>query len=353
MVGAPEAKNNDDLGALDRAPIWYLGPFDSMQAQFSMRFSHLMGMALLALIAVLLIEQVRPLPYRRFVLQPLDRLAWRFEAVFNAGEHQHGIAAWIVGVGGLVLVVGGVHAALAALSPLLSWLWSVGVLYLTLGFRQFSHHFTDIQFALRMDDLRGARRELDAWRAGTGSEGLSAADIARIAIEEALVASHRHVFAVLLCFILLPGPCGAVLYRAAACFADSWGRREQETESFGVFSRQAFAVIDWLPARATAAVFAIVGNFEDAVYCWRNQVGRWANSPWGAGAGVVLASGAGALGVRLGVCAGAEGDEAAELGVGEPADVDFMQGAVGLVWRALLLWLSLMLLMTFAGLVGG
>ena len=352
MVGAPRAKNNGDFGALGRPPIWYLGLFDSMQAQLSLRSRHLMGMALFALIAVLLIEQIRPLPYQGLVLEPLHRLSARLESIFNAGEHHHGIVAWIVGVGGLVLVVGGVHAALGALSPVIAWLWSVGVLYLTLGFRQFSHHFTDIQFALRMDDLPRARKELSEWCA-LPAEGLSASEIARLAIEEALVASHRHVFGVLLCFILLPGPCGAILYRAAAYFADTWGRREQDEESFGVFSRQAFSVIDWLPARATAGVFAIVGNFEDAVYCWRNQVGRWANNPWGRGAGVVLASGAGALGVRLGIPAGADADEAAEIGVGEPADVDFMQGAVGLVWRALLLWLSLMLLMTFAGLVGG
>lgn len=313
-----------------------------------------MGMALFALIAVLLIEQIRPLPYRQLVLEPLGRLVDILEGVFDAGERRYGIVAWLVGVGGLVLVTGVVHAALGALSPLLAWLWNVAVLYLTLGFRQFSHHFTDIQFSLRMDNLPRARKELGAWCA-LPADDLSASEIARLSIEEALVASHRHVFAVLLCFILLPGPCGAVLYRAAAFFADTWGRRaEAEAGSFGVFARQAFAVIDWLPARATAAIFAIVGNFEDAVYCWRNQAGWWAGNAWGGDAGIVLASGAGALGVRLGVPASGDGAvDAAEIGVGETADVDFMQGAVGLVWRALLLWLSLMLLMAFAGLVGG
>lgn len=99
-----------------------------MQAQLSLRSRHLMGMALFALIAVLLIEQIRPLPYQGLVLEPLRRLSARLESIFNAGEHHHGIVAWIVGVGGLVLVVGGVHAALGALSPVIAWLWSVGVL---------------------------------------------------------------------------------------------------------------------------------------------------------------------------------------------------------------------------------
>lgn len=42
-----------------------------MQAQLSLRSRHLMGMALFALIAVLLIEQIRPLPYQGLVLEPL------------------------------------------------------------------------------------------------------------------------------------------------------------------------------------------------------------------------------------------------------------------------------------------
>ena len=38
--------------------------------------------------------------------------------------------------------------------------------------------------------------------------------------------------------------------------------------------------------------------------------------------------------------------------IGEAADVDFMQGAVGLVWRALLLWMLLLLLMSGAVFLG-
>ena len=105
----------------------------------------------------------------------------------------------------------------------------------------------------------------------------------------------------------------------------------------------------------TAAGFAIVGNFEDAIYCWRTQAAKWPDTGYGAGIGIVLASGAGALGVRLGmpfVEAGEIADRA-ELGTGDDADVDFMQSAVGLVWRALVLWLLLLLLLGLASLVGG
>lgn len=311
-------------------------------------------MALFSLVAVLLIEQIRPLPYREMVREPLTRFAHFLEGLFNAGETSHGVVAWLIAVGALVLVAGGVNAALYAVNPLLAWLWTVAMLYLTMGFRQFSHYYTDIQLALRLDDLPRARHLLGEWR-GRPADGLSSSEIARLAIEEALSAAHRHVFGVLVCFVLLPGPCGAVLYRAAAFFADQWGRRTDDDEAnFGRFSRQAFAVIDWLPLRATAAGFAIVGNFEDAIYCWRTQADKWPDSDLGSAVGIVLASGAGALGVRLGMPVAEAGEIAdrAEMGVGDEADVDFMQSAVGLVWRALLLWLLLLLLLGVARLMG-
>ena len=69
-------------------------------------------MALFSLVAVLLIEQIRPLPYRLVVRQPLARLARFLEGLFNAGEQSHGLIAWLIGVGGLVLVTGGVYLAL-------------------------------------------------------------------------------------------------------------------------------------------------------------------------------------------------------------------------------------------------
>ena len=312
-------------------------------------------MVLFSLIAVLLLEQIRPLPYRSMVHEPLERLAAFLEGRFNAGERSNGPLAWCAAVGGLVLVAGGMYWALYALNPLLGWLWSVLILYLTMGFRQFSHYYTDIQFALRMDDLPHARKLLAEWR-GRSADGLSSSEIARLAIEEALASSHRHVFGVLASFVLLPGPCGPVLYRVAAFLADSWGRRaDVDAGGFGQFAQRAFFVIDWLPLRLTAAGFAVVGTFEDAIYCWRSQAAKWSDNPSGRGIGIVLASGAGALGVRLGMPVAENGEPAdrAEVGIGDEADVDFMQSAVALVWRALLLWLSLILLIGLAGLLGG
>jgi len=306
-------------------------------------------MALFSLIAVLLIEQIWPLRYFPVVHVPLMRLAQLLEERFNAGEHSHGIIAWFVGVGGLVLIVGAVYALLRSFNPLLAWCWNVIILYLTMGFRQFSHFFTDIQFALRMDDLPRARELLSEWR-GKSANHLSPSGIARVSILQALIASHRHVFGVLCCFLLFPGPCGAVLYRAAAFFAVKWGGwAGGDSGAFGRFSRQAFAVLDWVPARMTAAGFAVVGNFESAMYRWKAIASDPLESPLGDGQKIVLAAGAGALGLGFETPLPVDEDQSDP---GEEGDIDLMQSAVGLVWRALLLWLLLFVLLVLARVMG-
>lgn len=307
-------------------------------------------MSLLSLIAVFLIEQLQPLNYRRAIAEPLGAWADFIESSFNAGAWRHGVVAWCLAVLGPVLVVGVVYGVLYSLSPILAWVLNVGVLYLTMGFRQFSHHYTEIQLALRLGDLVRARQLLAEWQ-GRSTYDLGSEEIARLAIEGALAASHRHVFAVLLWFVLLPGPCGALLYRISAIVRDRWNAGDAALPNeFPVFSRKVFGIIDWLPLRVTASAFAVVGDFEDAVYCWRTQPAQWPDRDLG----IVLASGAGALGVQLGrpVVDGGEVSDRAELGLGDPPDVDFMQSAVGLVWRATVLWMLLLFLLGLASQVG-
>jgi len=307
-------------------------------------------MTFLSILCVLVLEQFKAAP-AALVRGWLEAYASLVEQRFNGGEARHGNAAWAAGVLLPVFVVLLLQFALSTVHPLLAFAFDVAVLYLVVGFRQFSHYFTEIQMALRTGDVERARQLLAQWR-GAGAERLAGAEVARVAIEQGIVASHRHVFGPLFWFLLL-GPAGAVLYRLADLVAGWWAGAEGAPQSapFGRFAQQAFQVIDWLPVRLTAATFAIVGDFEDAVYCWRTQAGQWAD----AATGILLASGAGALGIKLGqplpdATAGLEARP--ELGLGDDVDVEHLQSAVGLVWRALVLCVLLLALLTLASWAG-
>lgn len=304
-------------------------------------------MFLFSIVITLLLEQFHPLAQQRYVQEPLSRYASYLEEHFNDGQQRHGMIAWLVALLPPVILMLVLQFVLSRYQPLLALLLNIAVLYLTMGFRQFSHFFTDIHMALRMGELDRARTLLGEWH-GRNAERLSSQEVARLAIEEALLASHRHVFAPLLCFVLL-GPAGAMLYRLAIFFKNQWGG--VEFGPFGDMARRAFVIIDWLPLRCSAAAFAMVGNFEDAVYCWRTQADHWPDKT----SGILLASGAGAIGVRLGqpVQELAGGlSERPELGIGEEADADFMQSTIGLVWRTLVLCVLLLVLFWIASWVG-
>jgi adenosylcobinamide-phosphate synthase len=304
-------------------------------------------MSIISIVLALLLEQAKPVAVSR-INGWLAAWSSFLENKFNAGELRHGVAAWIVGAAlpSIILLVAYVFAA--SYSWPLTLLLGVGFLYLTMGFRQFSHHFTTIHQALRAGEFQAAKQRLASWR-GHNVDELNSSEVARLAIEEALLASHHHVFAPLFWFAIL-GPAGALLYRLSLYFRNAWSADDSEAGAFGHFAEAAFAVIDWLPVRLTAVSFAVVGNFEDAVYCWRSQADRWSNGS----DGILLATGAGALGVRLGLPIDDGGGlgERPELGVGDDADADFMQSAIGLVWRSLVMALLLLTLLGIASWAG-
>jgi len=300
-------------------------------------------MGVIAIVAALVLEQWRPLGERKAVLPALQGWADWLERTFNAGESRHGMIAWLIAV----LAPAAASMALYALlrwtldSPFAALLLNIAALYLTLGFRQFSHFFTGIQTAIRDGETDRARELIGAWR-GESAAHLGREEVIRLAIEEAIVASHRHVFAVLFWFVLLPGPSGAILYRMAAFLGRRWGGKGE----FGRFAQRAVFILEWPAVRLTAAAFAVVGDFEDAVYCWRTQAAAWPEP----NVGIVLAAGAGALGVKLGMpLAEFDGLRARpELGLGETADAPFLDSTVGLLWRALVLWVFVLLVISLA-----
>lgn len=302
-------------------------------------------MAFLSVLAAVALEHLRPLRQPLSYYQHYSRFTRWLERRFNAGEFSHGAIAWALAV--LPVVAGAwlVFALLVEVSPVLGWIWNVVVLYFTLGFKYFSDTAEHIARLLRAGDLEGARARLELWRGGDASQ-FTADDVARVAIEQVMAASHRQMFGVLFWFVLLSalGPIGAVLFRSASILARRW---ERANGLFGAFAQRAFHAINWLPARLTALTYAIAGNFEDATYCWRTQAPAWLEPE----DGVVLAAGAGAMGVRLGqsVSVGGETVWRPELGTGQAPDADCIDSAVSMIWRGLVIWLVAGLLVVIAG----
>jgi cobalamin biosynthesis protein CobD/CbiB len=316
-------------------------------------------MSFIAVIVALGLEQWRAFHWRGALERLFVRYARMLERKLNGGTAGQGAVATAAALAPPVLVAAVVFWLASELHPLLGLVWNVAVLYLLMGFRRFSHAFSEITAALKAGDLPRARRALAGWRGGITTD-LPSSDVAKLAIERGLLDSYSQVFATLFWFMVLPGPVGAVLYRAVALLAAEWRAGARGTDitpiasargEFGRPVRRLLWLLDWIPVRLTALSFAVVGDFEDAVFCWRTQAKSWVDQDGGRRSGILLASGGGALGVVLGgpiPVLGAEPDFRPEIGMGDAADADLLPSAIGLGWRALVLWLLLILLLTLA-----
>lgn len=316
-------------------------------------------MNLLAIVAALALEQWRAFEWRGAVDRAFVVYVRGIEQRVNGGTLGQGVLATVLAIGPPVAVAGVVWWFANRIHPALGLLVNVAVLYLLMGFRHFSHSISAIIASLKSGDVGSARRSLAAWR-GSSTAEISSQDVSRLAIECGLADAYRQVFAVLFWFMVLPGPIGAILYRAAALLAAEWkGALPGDDVSvltrsllvFGRPARQLLWLVDWIPVRLTALSFAVVGDFEDAVYCWRTQALHWPEAHGGETSGILLATGAGALGVQLGgplPAADGELEPRPEIGVGDAVEAEILPSAVGLVWRALILWLLLVFLLSLA-----
>ena len=339
-------------------------------------------MSFFAVLFALILEQARPLARGNWVYAGF--LAWARWAhrSLDAGKPHHGWITWTFAVMIPTLATLLVHWLLWRVNVLLAFAWSVAVLYVTLGFRQFSHYFTDIRDALDDGDEATARGLLARWRQIDASE-LPRSEIVRHVIEHSVLAAHRHVFGVLGWFSVLAalgcGPAGAVLYRMSEFVARYWNYKskipgEGASAALRRVATRAWGVIDFVPSRATSLGFAVVGSFEDAIDAWRSYSQRFppeaALATPGRNDGLILAATSGAVNVRLGgeslrpvlvpdalQEAQAGGPYARDLAIAAPAtgrepEVAHLRSVVGLVWRSVVLWMVLIALLTLARLLG-
>ncbi len=316
-------------------------------------------MAFLSVVIALVLEQF-------YVLHKLNPISiwsrWAAKKIAkncDAGERNNGRTAWCALVLPPTLLIALVHYFLSSAHPIFSLAWSIVVLYMTLGFRRFSHYFTSIHGALRQGNVTLAENILRQWRAPEAvQQEITKEEIVRLSLEKGVHAVHVHVFGIFFWFVAF-GPTGAIFYRLAQYAAERWGILEYHLHSplFGLFAQRIFYYINWLPLRLTALGFAIVGDFEEAIYAWRHC----AKDRAVADESVLLAAAGGALGIHLAAVVTAQDDGVdgqhdhtlpIPVETNQGISVATLESAIGLVWRAMILWLLLLALLLAATWLG-
>lgn len=281
-------------------------------------------------------------PRRAHPLVAFGALANRVEKRLNTGRRGRplGLMAWLAVLAPPVALA----ALLCAVLPWpLAWALHVALLWFALGARSLEEHIAPIARALAERDLVAAR-ELTARIVSRDTANADATALSRAACESALENGNDAIFGALFWFAFAGGP-GALAFRLANTLDAMWGYRTPRFLRFGWATARIDDVLNWIPARLTAASYALLGDTRVALRCWREQARRW-ESP---NAGPVMAAGAGSLNVLLGGAAIYHGavEERPALGAGAPPRAQDVTAALRLVERTTILWLAMLLALAF------
>lgn len=275
-------------------------------------------MSVFAIILALGLEQLRPMRRHATILLLLRAwVEWIAESA-DAGTRWNALCVTAVAVVFPAAAVAGVQWLASHYMGWLAWAvvlpLHVLVLYVTLGFRQFSRPFNALKAALEAGDVEQAAEHMRQWR--QQEKARDRQSLIEAAHRYALEDAHYCVFGVLLAYLvgvmLGLGAAGAVFYRLAAIAyaryrqltvgAAEGVRLHQTSPALVQVSGALWNAVDYLPSRCTAAGFALLGNFEQAAAAWREAVRQQEAqeqlSPE-QHVQVVQAAGAGALGVWL------------------------------------------------------
>lgn len=339
-------------------------------------------MSVIAILGALFLEQIFPLSSYSKLREVLRNAIDYIERALSMDQAKPWQTFWFITLVG-ALIAGLLGYALDATHQMLGLVFAIAVLYLTLGIRQFSHYYSKIREALTAKDDAQARAALTEWLREeaelTGYRGrvqvlqLTETQIVRQALEMAILSSLRYVFAGLFWYLILvpfkAGLAGIVFYRLADLLARRWQlRADGSDDAYTRYARKMMSWIEFLPARFAAVIFAIVGNFEEALHAWRAQAGSLRQLGESDAAAVVLTAGAGALGVTLrepiaqrtqemmdehelalygdDEVRAPAAQQAGQIGYGSEPDVRTLNSGVGMFWRAMIFVLFILLMLT-------
>lgn len=202
-----------------------------------------------------------------------------------------GILAWSLAVIPLVLITALITYSLDLVFQIL---FAVICGWLAIGWKSLNQHGQAVFDALSQNDLEQARIKTSYIVSRDTSESDETA-LSKATIESLLENGSDAIFAPLFWLVIFGAP-GVILYRLSNTLDAMWGYRNERFELFGKFTARVDDVLNYIPARICALLYSFCGDTKHAIHAWKTQASSW----YSPNAGVVMATGAGALNISLG-----------------------------------------------------
>ncbi len=287
----------------------------------------------LVVTAALLLDALFGEPRRHHPLVGFGKIAATLEHHFHTDSRLRGSMVLLLLLAPPILLT-----ALLSSLPWVGVLFDITLLYLAIGWNSLQLHARRVADALAAGKHTEARR-VAGLLVSRDTADLDEEAISRATVESVLENGNDALFAAIFWFLLAGAP-GVVGYRLANTLDAMWGYRNGRYRRFGWAAARLDDLLNLIPARLTATAYLLAGKTRKALRCWRTQASGW-SSP---NAGVVMATGAGSLGIRLGGIARYDGVVHCRpfLGTGRSPETGDIERALALVRHAVFLWLAVL-----------
>lgn len=209
--------------------------------------------------------------------------------------------------------------AARAIHPLLGDAASILIMYTCFAARDLAEHSMRVHDALEKGDLETARHAA-GMMVGRDTKDLDETELVRAAVESVAENTSDGVTAPLF-YAVVAGPAGAVFYKAANTLDSMFGYRNERYEKFGYVSAKLDDVMNYGPARLTAAIVTLAADFSGMNMKGAAEMlvrdGRKHPSP---NSGLCEAAMAGAMNVQLGGVNYYGGEKSLKPLLGEPEE---------------------------------
>lgn len=305
-------------------------------------------MILICILIALLLDLILKEPRCFHPLVGFGYIADSLEQQLNKpnSNKTNGIIAWCLAVLPLTCLAAWLESNLVKY-PIIHYLFAAIILYLGIGWQSLLSHAKSIIYPLLEGDCQQAQQAVSRI-VSRDTATMEQSEIAAAATESILENGADAVFSTIFWFCIL-GVSGVVLYRLSNTLDAMWGYKNQRYLQFGWLAARIDDVLNYIPARLTALSYALTGNTKAALQAWQQQAGIW-KSP---NAGVVMATGAGAINLILGGDAIYNGQlqqrPALGLESGDKPKAISIAKACSLINRTLLLWLLIIGIVVLIG----
>jgi membrane protein required for beta-lactamase induction len=295
-------------------------------------------MTLIELLIALIIEK-----YSRTV-DHYRRFDWFYSYVKWMRSRLSGHPSWdgplgVIAVIGplLILVLLGLYL-LGKILGLFAFLFAIAVLVFSLGPKNLHEEIRSFLDARRRGDKEGAILHLNDIL-GTHIPD-NDAQLIRTITESTLVQTCDRLLAVIFWFVIL-GPLGAALFRSSSLLLQQMKNEPEPDSGFANTVYQLYFILLWIPARIAGLSYGISGSFVHALDNWRTFYPQAVENERDSNEELLVKTGLGAMQL----------DETFP----EPTDegnLEEVESALSLAWRAMIVWVTVLAVMTLAGWAG-